>query len=558
MKKTVFFLLTLGITATLAACSGQESGSTPEPAQSQGQPAVEKPRGKLTAAIYDRGNVPASEGTATNNRWLRWIKENAPVDPEFIAIPRWESVQKYNTLFASNSAPDLIMEYDRAYRNQLYSQKQLLPLDELIDKHSTEYKALLEKYPALRKIGTMPDGKLYEVGLILGNAPGINHQLWIRKDWLDALNLGLPATAEELYKVAEAFAKQDPDKNGKADTYGINISFVGGMIVDFMFGNVFTIYDKSPWVLDDSGNLVHDWERKAASITFKKRLYDNGIVDKDFLTDGKGDRAKQDFINGKLGMFGSNGSDLSAFRAFKEMNPQGELVALALPETEFGSFSPVVSAPFSTYGVVNAKAKDPEAVIRYLDFLHKQTTSNVLRNGFEGEHYTLDDRGCPTDIDAAKNNTERVYAPDIAALAPLTEQFQQCDAIRNPPAPKNPTPKDEAEYKLQKEFAQLILSADKAYVDPERPMAGVIPASFLPSMPQDLQINQTNGYKAVLDFLQKSIVSGSSYSVEKAVEDARNAWKMSNGSKIDEWYEEWYRSNKDTAVLVKDLYTALK
>ena len=69
--------------------------------------------------------------------------------------------EKYNVLFASGDAPDLIFEYDTKYRNSLISQKQLMPLNELIEEHSVEYKALLEEYPILRKVTTRDDGNIY-------------------------------------------------------------------------------------------------------------------------------------------------------------------------------------------------------------------------------------------------------------------------------------------------------------------------------------------------------------------------------------------------------------
>ena len=46
-----------------------------------------------------------------------------------------------------------------------------------------------------------------------------------RQDWLTKLNLQVPTTVDEYYNVATAFASQDPDGNGKKDTYafgGIN------------------------------------------------------------------------------------------------------------------------------------------------------------------------------------------------------------------------------------------------------------------------------------------------------------------------------------------------
>ncbi|UUZ80499.1 extracellular solute-binding protein [Paenibacillus sp. P26] len=43
----------------------------------------------------------------------------------------------------------------------------------------------------------------------------------IRKDWLDKLQLKVPSTTAELYEVLKAFAQNDPDGNGKNDTYGM-------------------------------------------------------------------------------------------------------------------------------------------------------------------------------------------------------------------------------------------------------------------------------------------------------------------------------------------------
>ena len=47
--------------------------------------------------------------------------------------------------------------------------------------------------------------------------------LLIRKDWLDKLGLQPPKTWDDLAKVAQAFTTQDPDGDGKADTYGLAV-----------------------------------------------------------------------------------------------------------------------------------------------------------------------------------------------------------------------------------------------------------------------------------------------------------------------------------------------
>ena len=45
----------------------------------------------------------------------------------------------------------------------------------------------------------------------------------IRKDWLAKLGLKEPQTVDDLYTIAKAFTEQDPDGNGKKDTYGLII-----------------------------------------------------------------------------------------------------------------------------------------------------------------------------------------------------------------------------------------------------------------------------------------------------------------------------------------------
>lgn len=527
--------------AVITACS-EEKGATRQDGDAPAK------RGSITSSLYDRGNVPPEEGTIENNRWTKWLNENGPADVKFIPIPRFESLQKYNTLFASGNAPDLIFEYDTAYRNQLYDQKQLLALDELIAEHAPDYQKLMDEYPILKKLGTKADGKLYELGTVGYLAP--NHALFLRADWLKKLNLEVPETDEELFQVAKAFATMDPDGNGKDDTYGFSLSFVSGMTLDYMFGNVFTIFEKYPWYVKD-GELEHDWERSQAAVAFKKRIYDEGLVDKDFLVDTKGEKAKQDWINGKLGIYGANGGlgDLSTFEALKQVNPEAELIPIALPKTSFGQFSPALNPPARTTAVVNAKAKNPAAVLAYVNFLIQQSTSRTIVSGIEGTHYQIGENGCPKPIDKDKNKTELGYQGDLGMLSSLSVQDSKCsgkESYLNPDTTMmTPT---------EKELLGLRKLGYEAYIDKNRPLPMYTMQDYMPALPQDLQLLTTNAFKTIQDIWVKAIVAGDSYSVEQAVADAKDAWEKASGGKVDDWYRQWYRENKDTAIFTKDIY----
>ncbi len=537
----------------LSACSSNEQEQSAETNENQNNasPAtnnavdVPKERGKISVSVYDRGSVPAEEGTMVDNRWTKWINENGPTDVEFVSVPRWESQQKFNVMFASKSAPDLIMEYDTAYRNQLYNQKLIMPIDKLVEQ-STNYKTMLEQYPALRKVGTKDDGQLYEFARVIGLQP--NHGFWIRADWLEALKLDVPQTTEELFEVAKAFKANDPDQNGKDDTYGMALSYISGMIVDYMHGSVFTIFEKQPWYPNENGELTHDWDRLKTAFEFKKSLFDAGLVDRDFLTDSKGEKAKQDFINGKLGIWGTTMGDFASYETLMNNNPNAKVKVIALPESPNGQFSPVLYNPIQSVGVVNVSAENPEAVMEYVDFMVNPTTKKFFEYGVEGEQHTVEN-SCPKTIASDEVKQQMSYRADLMMLF-STDFTNTCSDWWNYNE-SNATP-------MQLAFKELRYDSMDAYVNEARPNPALTSSEHMPIIPEDLQINQQNGFKAVEDAMTKSIISGSSYTVDKAIEDGKSAWSKANGDKIDQWYAEWYTKNKDTAFLMDDMYEMIE
>ncbi len=559
MRKSLFYvtMLALVLTLLLAACGNNNNGANKEePSNTKdttntNEPSTDKPevRGSLSSAIYDRGEVPAAEGTIEDNRWTKWIIENGPADVDFQAIPRWESLDKYNVLFASGQAPDLIYEFKTDFRDQLINAKQLMPIQDLIEEHSVEYKAMLEEYPILRKIATRDDGNMYEFGRLNGMLP--NHGLLIRKDWLDNLGLSVPKTVDDLYKVAEAFTKGDPDKNGADDTLGMGAAFVSQYILDAMFQGVeYKIQD---------GKMVRAWENKQAEYEFIKKLYENGIIDKDFLLDKNGENEKQNFITGKLGIYGTSGvasnGTLGTYEALKKNIPNAQVMTIELPASEFGQFSPVIGSPVQATAAINANAKDPATIIKYVDFLVKESTQKMLRFGEEGVHWQNDANNCPVPIDQEKNKAEQTWTGDMRMLVSQTI-FGDCWKIKNSLDPNN--------NPVHKEFIAIVDQAEAAYLSPDRPIADVTLGEYMPAIPADLstiRITSGGNYAADGQFvanLNKAVVSGSKYSVEQAIKDNQANWESAGGAKVDAWYEEWYQSHKDTSIMAKDIYTIFK
>lgn len=530
--------------ALLAAASGCTSGKDDQP---DGARPTAK-RGSITVSIYDRGVIPATEGTIDNNKMTKWINEAGPVDVKFVPVSRTQSEQRLNTLFAAESAPDLILEYAPQVKNTLIDRKLVRPIDDMIDKYSTRYKELLQKYPILRKAGTGADGKLYQFGRINETIP--QRGLFIRTDWLLKLNLGIPKTTEELYATAKAFTELDPDGNGKRDTYGIAMSYNSGAILDEMFGVTYPDY-----VVRD-GELVHGWDNIEAVTAFKKRLYGEGLVDRNYLNDKTGSKAKQDFLNGKTGIFMEQFNVPVTFLTDFYMPlirnvPGADIEVIPYPKTPVGQFNPIFVNPIQMTGVVNAQAKDPEAVMNYVDFAASEPFMKTMYYGFEGVHSVSEPGVCPHVIDLMKWRTEFNYASGDFAMLASPILAGNCYYGTRKLSEDDP---------LQKRV-KTMFEQNSSYVNFDLQVAGPTHSEQMPQPPKELQQILTDMTKHVGsgegDIWIKSILTPG-YSPGQAKQEAIAAWEKAGGKQVDDWYRSFYANDRDNIILTKDIYEIFK
>ena len=200
-KRGIAFVLSLALSVTLFAGCGNGGGNS-------GKSEDER---TLSVMVYDRGQVPVSEGSYSDNRWTKWVNEQTNMNVKWVPVPRSEVKQSLNVMFASNSAPDIIVDFDRSNMQEFADQGLIQPVGEFIEKYSKDYKEYAANHPEMIPFTTM-NGDTY---LLTSERETIaNHAIWIRQDWLDKLGLKKPETTEELLEVARAFTKNDPDGNG--------------------------------------------------------------------------------------------------------------------------------------------------------------------------------------------------------------------------------------------------------------------------------------------------------------------------------------------------------
>ena len=360
--------------------------------------------GEISVSIYDRGQVPAEEGSYTNNRWTRYIDEQSGVKVNWVPIPRNEYKQKFNMLVASGEAPDLIVDYDIAMIRNFVQQGVLQPVDDFIESYSTEYKEYLKKHPELKQYTTY-DGKMYAITSKRSIDGVINHGVWIRQDWLDKLGLSMPTTDAELLEVARAFQDGDPDGNGVDDTVPMAIS---------NWHEIFpSMYQASNlWYVEDGKvKYGHTLDRYGESLRFLKNAYDENLIDSEFITDKDGTRQKQLWVTGKAGIFTKSWSETDN-RELLQNNPEAEPVPMPPVATKYGTNAFWQEEDPYFYVAFNKNMKNPEAAMKLIDWMISDGWKPI-KFGIEGEHYR-DVNGVPQVIDQDKQKNEVAYAFEYA------------------------------------------------------------------------------------------------------------------------------------------------
>jgi len=234
-----------------------------------------------------------------------------------------------------------------------------------------------------------------------------------RKDWLANLGLSVPKNLDDLYKVLYAFTYNDPDKNGKNDTYGM--TWTGAYMGPFyniavMFGapNRFGVKNGklTPWF---------DYDEFYDAMVYSKRLYDEGLINKDFAALPTSEWALP-FGRGQCGWHIDCADEAS--RSAVRMRDNGLMTAA---EFDAGMYVDVMGAVANKNGeirvwpqndghqgyeaVSTTGAKTLQDLSYYLDFMDKCNTAQgitILNWGAEGVNYTTNSDGTITSIPAAQ------------------------------------------------------------------------------------------------------------------------------------------------------------
>ncbi len=372
------------VVGMLAGCNGGNGGSS----DAGEQFADSQDTLTLKWLGYPR-NPGAEEGTLPEK--VLEEKFNVDIKPLFYEENKFND--KKTMLMAGGEIPDLIYELDPLHVVQDVDQEFIVEVPyETIKQYAPEYFAYLSEYAPAAWIYSRYEDKNWGV-------PNFNHmhmeskQGLYRGDWLKKFGLEVPKTLDEMHTALYKFANEDPDGNGKKDTYGIS---VGSTHYQSYFTEIFGAY----------GNLPFDWEEHDGKIVYggltdecKEALktlatwYSEGIIHPDFVL-GTSDGEK--FTSGQLGyMIGTGFFDMNDAKStpntLKANFPEGEITVGFLPtgpEGKSGSRSWGRACHVVSFGNTEGYGvKVPRILKMFEGIFTDKDLAKQIRIGNEGEHW---------------------------------------------------------------------------------------------------------------------------------------------------------------------------
>lgn len=377
--------------ALLAACSTgkKETSSTQSPAGTT----ANKPLELKMMMIQQLAEPPKKDSP-----FLKKIEEHTGTKLDITWVPGAGTAydDKVSATIASGSLPDLVL---------LRKTKETANLNAQLSGVFWELTPYLKDTKNLSKMSDVAlknasvSGKLYGIPRerVLSR-----YGVIIRKDWLDSLGLQMPKTVDELYKVAKAFTENDPDKDGKNNTFGIQEDATMELLKQL------TIYNGGPnaWGLKD-GKVTPDFvypEFKTALDLYQKMVSEK-IIAPDFPI-----AKKYDYFNqGKAGMYFSVIDDSTTRHLdMMKQNPKAQVDVAQNFDGPKGQHTRATLGYDSIIAIPKSSVKDEaklKQVIGFLDKMGDEPMLSLINAGIEGTDYTVEN-GSAKKIAGAKGSED--------------------------------------------------------------------------------------------------------------------------------------------------------
>lgn len=320
---------------------------------------------------------------------MKLIREVTGVDLQVNWVPQTGYDDKINTMIAAGDMPMAMMVTQNRSPSIINAARGGV---------FWEIGPYLKEFPAISKLNpnvfknTSIDGRIYQ----LFRRRDIGGEGFVfRKDWLNKLGLAEPKTIDDFYKVLRAFTYDDPDGNGKQDTYGLveQAPSGGEMMRGF---RIVSVWFGAPnrWGVTD-GKLVpeHYTKEYMDALKFYRKLYAEKILNQDFAVINR--NQKDDYINKGIGGYMISGVDqVTRYSSLTKIVPTAEMDIGSRIQGPKGVRVVAGQGYTGVFMFPKTAIKNEETLRKALGFFDKLANprlANLFQWGFEGIHYTVKD-----------------------------------------------------------------------------------------------------------------------------------------------------------------------
>lgn len=241
--------------------------------------------GKISG--INNANLPVGE-TYENNGYTRYLKDILNIQNKDIF--EMEDGDQYNETvklaIKDRDIPDIMVVKGEDNLRELVKNGLVEDLSVVYEECMTDrVKEMYESYgDGLLQSATF-DGKLYAFpDTVIDHGAML---IWMRKDWIDELNLEEPQTMEEAMEIIGKFVEEDMAGNGETIGLACNTSMISKSSSTYSMDPIFTMFHAAPqkWILDEKGSVTYGslTPETKSSLAYLNQLYQNGILDPRFM-----------------------------------------------------------------------------------------------------------------------------------------------------------------------------------------------------------------------------------------------------------------------------------
>ncbi|WP_164821487.1 extracellular solute-binding protein [Paenibacillus koleovorans] len=366
---------------TVTGCSGkgEPSGSATPAGGTNASVQPTASASKEPAAIKMFISDFGKETPAKDNPFLKHMQDKTNTKLDITFLPHGQYADQLKLKFAAGEFPDVYMNFSGPEADLIGSGK-VLELNELIDKFGPNLK---KHIPKSAWDAVTQNGKILAIpqpNTTSGNV------MFVRKDWLDKLNLKVPTTSDELLNVLRAFRDGDPNGNGKKDEipFSSREKFSWSENIFGMWGVSSTWHET---YFNNEVLFANLTPNMAKGVDFMRTMYKEKLLDAEFLSNTKA-IWEQKVKSGLVGMWSHVPDQAWQWQLDVTAGATGQkpdIIAFPTPHGT-GYTGPVGSRwnPVTKTYILFKSTKNPEAIIKYFDWLVSDDGQIFTSLGIEG------------------------------------------------------------------------------------------------------------------------------------------------------------------------------